>query len=145
MKHVYRLCKKAFSQLNGEGARLFGGRWNSPGKAALYVAENISLAVLETLVHLDPSHLPTDYVWLKIALPDCKIDDFGVDECPPESICRSLGNAWLQNNVNLAVRVPSALVPFEEGNVILNPQHDLFAKVQTVSTQPFAFDPRFSI
>ncbi len=42
-------AKKAFT---GEGARQFGGRWNSPGVAIVYTAESQSLAALEILVHL---------------------------------------------------------------------------------------------
>src|ERR1022692_5242605 len=41
------------SILRWEGARLFGGRWNSRGtKKVLYMSESRALAVLEVLVHL---------------------------------------------------------------------------------------------
>ena len=30
--YVYRLCRARFKALDGEGARLNGGRWNSPGR-----------------------------------------------------------------------------------------------------------------
>ncbi len=38
--------------LSGGGAKLTGGRWNSKGNAVVYTSRSISLAVLETLVHL---------------------------------------------------------------------------------------------
>src|ERR1022692_1381143 len=40
------------SILRWEGARLFGGRWNSRGTKVLYMSESRALAVLELLVHL---------------------------------------------------------------------------------------------
>src|SRR5882724_11221307 len=60
----YRLTRRRYEVLDGEGARRVGGRWNSPGRAAIYAAEEPSLTVLETLVHLDltPELLPDDYV-----------------------------------------------------------------------------------
>jgi len=36
----------------GEGARRYGGRWNSKGYAAVYTSGSISLAILEVLVHI---------------------------------------------------------------------------------------------
>ena len=36
----------------GEGARRYGGRWNSKGFAVIYTSSSISLAILEVLVHI---------------------------------------------------------------------------------------------
>ncbi|HUJ49175.1 MAG TPA: RES domain-containing protein, partial [Bryobacteraceae bacterium] len=44
-----RICKRAFSELSGEGARIYGGRWNSPGAPAIYLSS--TQAFLEVLVH----------------------------------------------------------------------------------------------
>ena len=41
---------KAF---DGEGARLYGGRWNSVGVAMVYASQHKSLAALEARVHID--------------------------------------------------------------------------------------------
>lgn len=51
---AYRLVapKWAASALNGEGARLYGGRWNSPGRAMVSLSTSRALAALELLVHL---------------------------------------------------------------------------------------------
>ena len=35
------------------GARLKGGRWNSPGKDVLYASDSLALCCLEVLVHLE--------------------------------------------------------------------------------------------
>jgi RES domain-containing protein len=41
------------SAFSGDGARLYGGRWNAPGVAMVYTAQSLSLAQLELLVHLE--------------------------------------------------------------------------------------------
>lgn len=35
----------------GEGARIYGGRWNSPGRPAVYLSLEPSTAILEVAVH----------------------------------------------------------------------------------------------
>ena len=48
-----RLCRAPFADLNGEGARRYGVRWNAPGRPAVYAAADAALAVLEVRVHPD--------------------------------------------------------------------------------------------
>ena len=59
MFSVWRITSNKFikSAFNGEGARLFGGRWNSRGTPLIYTAESKSLAALEILVHLESPDL----------------------------------------------------------------------------------------
>ena len=58
------LAKAAFIQLDGKGARLFGGCWNSASQPEVYAAASPSLAVLGIPVHLGrPAEL----------VPDCSI------------------------------------------------------------------------
>ncbi len=68
MTAVWRICRRPFADLSGEGARLYGGRWNSPGRPLIYAAETAALAVLEVRVHLDLDWytLPDDYVLASI-------------------------------------------------------------------------------
>jgi RES domain-containing protein len=40
---VFRVC---YARLDGTGAWLAVGRWNSPGRAVVYMAESIALTVL---------------------------------------------------------------------------------------------------
>lgn len=72
---VYRVCSSAHSDLDGEGARLYGGRWNSPGLAGglavVYTASSLALAILETRVHL--RRLPVDYVKLTIEIAELSL------------------------------------------------------------------------
>jgi RES domain-containing protein len=56
----WRIFKKKHkaSALTGEGARRFGGRWNSRGVGVIYTSASPSLAILEILVHLQAQELP---------------------------------------------------------------------------------------
>ncbi|HEU4961407.1 MAG TPA: RES family NAD+ phosphorylase [Sphingomonas sp.] len=139
----YRLCKKAHTALDGEGARLYGGRWNSPGRPMVYAAATASLAVLEVLVHLDlpPELIPDDYRLLTLDVPD----DIAVEtlERTPESEadCRAIGDRFLDRGDALGLRVPSAIVA-QEHNILLNPRHAGMERVLLHADDPFRFDPR---
>jgi len=42
----YRIADSRHSPESGEGARLHGGRWNSPGRAVIYACETMTGAIL---------------------------------------------------------------------------------------------------
>src|SRR5579884_3748266 len=112
---VYRICRAAFQALDGEGARLFGGRWNSPGRAVVYASSGLSLAALEYLVYVDPADAPVDLVSVCIDVPDdVSTEAIAVDDLPAgwrsvdNSRCRELGDAWLQRAASAVLHVPSA-------------------------------------
>ena len=69
MLTVWRLLSARFarSAFSGEGARLYGGRWNRKGTPMVYTAGSQSLAMLEMLVQDEP--LRARYVMLSAALP----------------------------------------------------------------------------
>jgi RES domain-containing protein len=147
--HLYRICRTAFRALDGEGARRFGGRWNSPGRAVIYASGTGSLAVLELLVHLDPADAPGDLRLLTLGIPD-EVSRETLDESrlaaqwaqsPTPLSCRALGDAWLAAGRSCVLSVPAAPMP-EERNYLLNPAHADFALVRVASERSFRFDPR---
>jgi RES domain-containing protein len=134
----------------GEGARIAGGRWNSPGLPAIYAAESLALAVLEILVHaVTPEERADPRVWFRISLPAAKCPTVAVKRLPigwdaptghPRTV--EIGDAWLRGGTSVALRVPSAVIP-GAWNVILNPAHPEFAKaVRWTDPLPLALDPR---
>jgi len=140
---VYRLAKAAFIALDGEGARLFGGRWNSPGRPMIYAAASPSLAVLEVLVHLDlPIDLmPDDYRLLAIDIPD-DAEVERPERTPPDAeACLALGDDFLARGAALALIVPSVVVP-QERNALINVRHSAMGPVRLVSDEGFRFDWR---
>ncbi|MBE7211175.1 MAG: RES family NAD+ phosphorylase [Gluconacetobacter diazotrophicus] len=136
---AWRLCRAPFADLDRTGARLFGGRWNTPGRPVVYAASSAALAVLEVRVHLDlpPELLPDDYVLLAIDLHDLASEV--VDEIPPDPA--ALGDTWLREGRTPVLRVPSAIVP-ESSNLLLNPLHATADGAVIVLRRRFAFDRR---
>lgn len=83
---VWRLARAVYALLNGEGARLYGGRWNSPGAPIVYTAGSPGTAVLELLVWTDPDEVPDDLRLYELHVPD---------DVPREAVERaSLPPAW---------------------------------------------------
>ncbi len=68
-RRIYRVCRSIHSRLDGEGAKRAGGRWNSPGRSVVYMAESISLAVLENLVYMAKEAFPAGYVLVTAIVP----------------------------------------------------------------------------
>ena len=139
---VYRLARAAHAALDGEGARLYGARWNSPGRPMVYTAASPSLAVLEVLVHLDltPELLPDDYRMLTIEAPD-EAPLERLEALGPDTDAAALGDAFLARGERLMLQVPSVVVP-QEANTLFNPRHPQMARVRIIGDQPFGFDPR---
>lgn len=140
---VYRLCKAAYAALDGEGARLWGGRWNSPGRPMVYAAASPSLAVLEVLVHLDlPAELlPNDLTLLTIDIPvDATIHRLEMTPASEDG-CLAAGDGFLDAGDALALMVRSVVVP-QEWNALLNVGHADMARVVVLASEPFHFDPR---
>lgn len=147
---AYRLVapKWASTALSGEGARLYGGRWNSPGRPMVYLATSRALAALELLVHLTSPgsrRIPRTLVTVKIPrelIGGELWQQSGWRETPPGRASTDQGDDWLTVAKTAGVLVPSAIIP-EEQNLLLNPNHSDFHQVRIVQTDPFSFDPRF--
>lgn len=146
---VWRLCSNHHPLPDGEGARLYGGRWNVPGKAIVYTSGTLSLAVLKKLVHTDPDLLPSNMIELSADIPDyLDIEVVSEDGLPqdwrdypaPESI-QALGTQWAGENRTAVLSVPSVVVPTER-NYLLNPRHADFPKIRWSEPNPFQWDPR---
>jgi RES domain-containing protein len=142
---VFRLTRARHAALDGEGARRYGGRWNSPGRRAVYASAHRSLALLEILVNLDlpPDLIPADYVMLEIEIPGPIMAAATIYDGPldADGDLRSFGDAWIANGKSAVLSVPSAIVPAER-NHIVNPEHSQAARIEVVSHAPFAIDRR---
>ena len=146
--HVYRICRAAYGALDGEGARLYGGRWNSPSRPVVYTSASLALAALEYLVHLDPDLAPSDLVALTIDVPDALTVEAldvarlpaGWSAVPEHPACAGAGDAWATAAASVGLRVPAASIPEEQG--VLNPRHPDMARVAVVRRRAFSYDPR---
>ncbi|MDP9076222.1 MAG: RES family NAD+ phosphorylase [Bacteroidota bacterium] len=146
---LYRIGRSIYvDNLSGEGARINGGRWNSEGRPALYLASSRSLAMLEVLVHLQPLMIPNDFCLVEVEVPDNSISQVLVDGLPgnwkdvsPPGILKQIGNNFLENKRHLMLKVPSSIVPMEH-NYLVNVLHPDMKKVKVLSKEPFDFDSR---
>jgi RES domain-containing protein len=55
--------------------------------------------------------------------------------------CQVAGDSWAQRLSDLAIHVPSVIIP-EEFNILLNPRHAAYNAVVWSEPRPFQFDHR---
>jgi RES domain-containing protein len=137
MLSVWRITTAAFarSAFSGEGARLYGGRWNPKGVLVVYTAASQSLAMLEMLVQDQP--LRAHYVFIEARIPSgLGIDRVRVDQLPPDwreigarGKLQAIGAEWARKRSTAVLAVPSAIVPAEL-NYLLNPVHPDFKRIR---------------
>lgn len=139
---AYRLIKKKWlsAAFDGEGARRYGGRWNSRGRSCIYLAGSESLAMLEIMVHLNDYSLLSHYSLLQLHLPKKHLLTLAIDTLPSDwrdepapASTATIGDNWLASNSSLALVVPSVVVPREQ-NYLLNPAHTRFHDVISSAT-----------
>ncbi|VGO16751.1 hypothetical protein PDESU_05343 [Pontiella desulfatans] len=133
---------------SGEGARLFGGRWNPVGVPVVYAAESKALAALEILVHVDDAELLGDYLCMPVSFDKRMLSVLGFEDlpgdwrdCPPPASTQGLGDRWVRGQSSVVLEVPSVLIP-GESNYLINPRHPNFGKLRIGAPEPFEFDPR---
>ena len=134
---IWRMEKVQYSESSkqGDGAKLAGGRWSSPGKPAVYCAEHLSLSVLEVLVHArTPEQRLAKRVKAQIQAPEALLERVPAKVIPPHfgpaspyAATQAFGDEWLRSLRNPGLIVPSALIP-EEFNIVLNPLHPEYAR-----------------
>ena len=139
--------KQASTALDGEGAWRYGGRWNSPGTRVVYTSAALSLAALESLVHLNPPVI-FRYVAIPIEFDAAWMESVGLSELPagwteepPPPSTKRIGDLWVKEARSAVLDVPSVVVRSER-NYLLNPAHPDFGRIKVGEAVPFAFDPR---
>jgi RES domain-containing protein len=148
---VWRIAREKFQSLDGEGARLNGGRWNNEGRPVVYASSTLSLAALEYLVHVEPLLAPSDLVAMEIEVPD---DDHAGAQVEPTQFPpgdwqqypapeweAELGDMWIDDGTFLWLAVPSVIVP-REYNILINPRHARSDELRVLSRHSFGFDQR---
>jgi RES domain-containing protein len=148
--HAWRIAKRQFAlDRQGSGARLAGGRWNSPGLAVVYAGMTPEIAAMEKLVHTGDI-LPSDLVLVRFDLPDTQnlyryyeIEDLphGWDALPGSAAAAGIGDKFVVDGNYLGMIVPSSVLP-EAKNIVLNPNHNAFSMVEMTIVRPFEFDSR---
>jgi RES domain-containing protein len=142
--------RHAAAAFTGEGARLYGGRWNSKGVPVIYTAATCSLAALEMLVHLQNQQILEAYMVAEVSFTSAMVQivdpatlpsNWAADPAPRR--LKTLGNRWIAERASAILRIPSAVIQ-TEFNYLLNPNHEDFAKLTFSAARPFVFDPRLA-
>jgi RES domain-containing protein len=148
---VWRICREihAAGAFSGEGARRYGGRWNSRGVPMVYTSASLALAAIEYFVHLEPNLAPADLFFTSVTLPEGEPARTMQPEGLPQQwwseeslpATRECGDEWIHAASSLAMLVPS--VPIRsEWNTLVNPMHPRIRELKVDSPEPFVFDPR---
>jgi RES domain-containing protein len=144
---AWRILKRGFagSAFSGEGARRYGGRWNSTGTAVVYTSSGIALAILEWRANLTQWPPPSSViiqiefdaslVWSPPKLPA------GWKRWPCPKTNAAVGDNWARSGRTAVLKLPSAVVP-AEFNYILNPPHPDFARISIGKPRVFKADTR---
>ena len=149
MRTVWRITTERFvhTAFSGEGAGLYGGRWNPKGWEVVYTAESQSLALLEMMVQDDP--LRAHYILIPAQLPDDLPETrIVIDQLPDDwrkvgarDTLQSMGQEWLQMARTALLVVPSAVVPVER-SFLINPRHPDCARIVWGEPQSLQTDIR---
>lgn len=143
---VFRVVTRdvASSAFSSEANRS-GGRWTSPGVAAVYASTAPAGAILEFLAHLD-GEKPIDLALVSARLPSrhvVRARDLprGWRETPHRDDVREYGNRWVESGRSLALAVPSVLCE-RSTNLLINPGHEDASQLIIENVEPFVLDPR---
>jgi RES domain-containing protein len=150
MPTIWRIVPlhRAETAFDGEGARLFGGRWNSRGTRMVYCSESRALAILETLVHLTPANIHRRLSLLGVEIDPELIEVLPEKKLPPDwrapmasAANKKVGDDWVRSGRSAVLQISSAIIP-EENNFLLNPAHPALTDVRILRKTDFSFDGR---
>lgn len=142
------LASEASTAFAGEGARRYGGRWNSPGVRVVYVSEHQSTAALEVFVNNKPFLPIGKFKAFRLEWPDAITEVVNEKALPanwrvhpPAIETRQIGDRWVQERRSAVLAVPSVVTPADT-NFLLNPEHPDFKRIRIAPPIDFEFDTR---
>lgn len=134
--------------LSGQGAFLFGGRWNSKGTRVVYLGTSLAQASMELLVHLGRNDVLKKYKKLSVTFDESLMQHIELSDLPSNwaapsmaSSVQQVGDEWVAGASSLILQVPSAAV-VGEYNYLYNPEHPDADKASYGSIAAYSFDPR---
>jgi RES domain-containing protein len=141
-------ARNAATAFSGDGSRRSGGRWNSRGYRAVYLADSLALANLEVMVHGVSYETLQNYVCILTSIPKKITQEVDLKSLPrnwrndlPPAELREIGDRWLNGKKSAVLKVPSAVIPVEF-NYVLNPRHKDFGKIEIAEPLSLTFDKR---
>jgi RES domain-containing protein len=147
---VWRLSPAKYVDriFSGGGAYRQGGRWNSPGRAVIYMSESLALCALESLAHMVRMHMMGGFKYVWVDIPEASLAVLDPKDVPadwaavpaPHST-KKIGDCWFDEKAFAVLEVPSTVIPVEH-NFVINPSHPQFAALRVGDIHDFKFDDR---
>jgi len=149
----YRIAAPEFSNsvaemISGEGAFLYGGRWNSKGIRVVYLGSSLAQSAMELLVHLGRADILNVYRQVSVSFDESLVEHIDIGDLPKDwaepamaPSVQATGDAWVDAQSSVVLQVPSVAV-MGEYNYLLNPAHPDFTKLKYGEVLPFRYDSR---
>jgi len=149
---VYRISKTRYAtDLSGEGAKLYGGRWNNKLTPCIYTSESRALALLEYTVNINIDDIPRALSIITLDIPDADIYELNLSQLPGDwkdvpapSSTKDIGSNLLNESKNAVIKIPSAIIA-NEFNYILNPKHPHSKNFKIKDIKDFIYDVRIKL
>lgn len=146
---IYRVgWSKYASDLTGEGAKLFGGRWNHKTIPCIYTSESRALALLEYTVNVNIEEIPralsiTTFEITSKGIKIIKESDLPGNwtHSPAPSATKDFGTHLLKTSSSAIIKLPSSVIN-EEFNYLLNPLHAESKYFKIIEIKDFIYDVR---
>lgn len=146
---AYRIAITPYCDTSGEGAKLYGGRWNLAGLPAIYAGASLSACLLERLT-IDPELLSAEryllYSVMEFEIPEHLIFyptrkelPIDYDQIPAIKISMEYGSNLLKSGIT-CFAVPSVVDP-SSLNFVINPRSEQFHLIEH-KTYPLQLDKR---
>ena len=150
MLRLWRVVTGPHPVWSGEGARLYGQRWNPPGLPAIYTGTSFAVCLIELLVHANRKSPPSGARFVEADVPDDVSRERlspgslpGWDDPHDTSIAQAFGRDWIQSRRSALLIVPSVVTAGRDANVVVNPEHADAARISVGPETPVDLDPRF--
>lgn len=149
---VYRVGRTRYARdLEGEGARLHGGRWNHPLTACIYASESRSLALLEYTANVNIDDIPRALSVTTFEIDPAFLLDLPASALPGDwknapapASTKDFGTALLRKADYGIIKIPSAIME-DEFNYLLNPLFRTALVYSIQSVRDFVYDVRLKL
>lgn len=145
---IFRIGDSRHTLWDGTGATMVGGRWNSPGRPAIYGSLSYACSMLEILVHANIGRIPSTHDYVVADVPtNVPVERHDAKALPPgwdgddTSITHRFGDQWLTAGQTAVLVVPS-VVAKQEWIAVVNPHHPDVSKILVSSRQKVIWDQR---
>lgn len=147
---LWRIVTGLHPVWSGEGARLYGQRWNPPGLPAIYAGTSFAVCLIELLVHANRKSPPSGARFVEAEVPDDvsreRFDPAslpGWDDLRDTLVAQAFGKAWIESRRSALLIVPSVVTAGRDNNVVVNPDHADAVRIAVGPETPVGLDPRF--